>query len=77
MSLYLDPNGVGGATDPVQPSWELISLAFIPDGGGNFFEDITPTEILGNGTSRVVLRRVRLSGGGAKRGFIKFTGYEE
>ena len=77
MTLYLDPSGVGNATDPVQPSWQLVSLAFIPDVGGNFFEDITPTTIVGDGTKRVVLRRVRLSGGGSKRGFAKFTGYEE
>lgn len=76
FELYYDPNGVGSANSSVQGSWVLISFIVIQENGSSDFFDTPPDEYIGDGTGRIVLRRVRRGGGGAKRGFIQFTGYE-
>ena len=75
--LFEDPNGAGNATSAIQPSWVLISLIVINEFGDSKFVDLTPSKLIGDGTRRVVVRRERKDGGGAKQGFIKFSGYEE
>lgn len=75
MEIYSDPLGVGAAGSAVQGSWVLLGYINIPATGGSDFSDLN-AELLGDGTARVVLRRHRLGGGGSKRGFIQFVGFE-
>lgn len=75
VELYYDPNGSTPTPPAVGAGWILISVAFIPDSGGNYTEDLSPVTYPGDGTGRIVLRRTHQSGNGL-RVFAKFSGFE-
>jgi len=77
FELHEDPLGVGTSGGPIQPSWNLIELMVIPANGDSKFVDVAATSFSGDGTRRIVMRVRRLGGGGSKRGFMKFTGFEQ
>lgn len=75
VELYYDPNGSTPTPPALGSGWVLISVAFIPDSGGNYTEDLSPVVYEGDGTARIVLRRTHLSGNNL-RVFSKFSGFE-
>lgn len=68
IELYYDPNG--NAT-----GMTLIRVAYVPDTGGNFSFDLK-ANFVGNGTRRILVRRIR-NGGGSARVSAFWAGYEE
>jgi len=77
VELYKDPYGEGSQGSPIQANWELVALIVIPEGGYNYTEDLKPDTLSGDGIARLVIRISRLGGGGGgKRAYAKFVGYE-
>lgn len=68
IEMFYDPNGNLSVLT-------TISVAFIPDAGGNFSFDLK-NQFVGDGTRRIVTRRTRL-GGISGRMFASWFGYLE